>query len=365
MGWVYQKLAKPLFFLLNPEFVHERMTTVGELLGKSVFLRHIAALTFYQPDKRLVQTIDGVRYQFPVGLSAGFDYEARLTQILPWLGFGFQTVGTITNGQYEGNPRPRLGRLPKSRSLMVNKGFKNLGIVATLQKLTGLKFRNAVGISIGRTNKPILKTVNDSIEDICEAFKKVEQSKIPFAYYELNISCPNLFGNISFYPPKNLRALLSRVTSLRLSKPLYIKMPISLPNAEITRILDVIVRFPVTGVIIGNLQKDRHDPAFDPEEVRRFSVGNFSGKPTEVRSNELIRLAYKRYGKKLIIIGCGGIFSADDAYRKMCLGASLVQLITGMIYEGPQLMSQINAGIAELLQKDGYSHVSEIIGKDV
>ena len=363
-AWVYQRLAKPIFFLFAPEFVHDGMTTFGEILGKGRLVRQIAASLCSVSDRTLVQTIAGVRFRSPVGLSAGFDYEAKLTQILPSLGFGFQTVGTITNGPYGGNPPPMLGRLPKSRSLMVNKGFKNMGIVATLRKLTGLKFPSIVGISIGRTNTPRLETVADSIEDICEAFTEVERSTVPFAYYELNISCPNLFGNISFYPPKNLRALLTAMQSLRLSKPLFIKMPIELSNSRISTLFDVIVKYPVAGVIFGNLQKNRKDPSFNQEEVKRFPVGNFSGKPTEARSNELVRLAYKRYGKKLVVIGCGGIFTAEDAYRKMRLGASLVQLITGMIYQGPQLVSQINSGISELLQKDGYSHVSEIIGKD-
>ena len=364
LAWTYQHLTKPILFLFPPEIIHEVMTSVGEAFGEIGILRWMLHTLFSVPDRRIVQTIAGIQFQTPVGLSAGFDYEAKLTQILPSLGFGFQTVGTITNGPYGGNPPPMLGRLPKSRSLMVNKGFKNMGIAATLQKLTGKKFQNAVGISIGRTNTPRLETVTDSIGDICEAFTEVERSTVPFAYYELNISCPNLFGNISFYPPKNLRALLTAMQSLRLSKPLFIKMPIELSNSRISTLFDVIVKYPVAGVIFGNLQKNRKDPSFNQEEVKRFPVGNFSGKPTEARSNELVRLAYKRYGKKLVVIGCGGIFTAEDAYRKMRLGASLVQLITGMIYVGPQLVSQINSGISELLQKDGYSHVSEIIGKD-
>jgi dihydroorotate dehydrogenase len=130
-----------------------------------------------------------------MGLAAGFDYEARLTQSLfPW-GFGFQTVGTITNNPYEGNPRPMLGRLPKSKSLMVNKGFKNLGAETTAKKLKGLTFKIPVGISIGRTNSPKLTTQEESIKDILIAFRKFEKEKIKNAYYELNISCPNLYGD--------------------------------------------------------------------------------------------------------------------------------------------------------------------------
>ncbi|PJE61723.1 quinone-dependent dihydroorotate dehydrogenase, partial [Candidatus Roizmanbacteria bacterium CG10_big_fil_rev_8_21_14_0_10_39_12] len=120
----------------------------------------------------------------------------------------------------------------------------------------------------------------------------------------------------------------------------------------------------ITGVIFGNLQKDRKDPSFVQDEILTAGVGNFSGKPTFRRSNELIKLAYSEYGKKLIIIGCGGVFTAEDAYRKIRLGATLIQMITGMIFEGPQRITQINRGLVDLLQADGYSHISEAVGVD-
>ena len=138
-------------------------------------------------------------------------------------------------------------------------------------------------------------------------------------------------------------------------------MPIEKSDEDVFKMLKVIVEFKfIKGVIFGNLQKDRKDPSLDQEEVRKFPVGNFSGKPCEKRSNELIKLCYKKYGKRLIIIGCGGVFSAEDAYQKIKLGASLVQLITGMVFQGPQLIPQINFGLAELLKKDGFKHISQV-----
>jgi len=126
---------------------------------------------------------------------------------------------------------------------------------------------------------------------------------------------------------------------------------------------EVIIKYPIAGVIFGNLQKNKLDLSLDQSEVSRFTKGNFSGKPTEKRSNELISFAYKAYGTKLIIVGCGGVFSAEDAYKKIKLGASLVQMITGMIFEGPQVISDINLGLAKLLKADGYKNISEAIGK--
>lgn len=365
MSFVYQHFIKHIFFLINPEFIHEFMLNFGELLGKFSWKKKIISFLIDYKNPKLHQKICRIEFSNPVGLAAGFDYNAQLTQILSSVGFGFQTVGTITNMPYVGNPKPMLGRLPKSQSLMVNKGFKNIGALKTIKKLETKKFDIPVGISLGRTNTPLLKTQKQSVEDIVQAFKKFESSKVRSTYYELNISCPNLiYGkNISFYPPKNLQELLETLQKLNIKKPVFIKMPIEKSDKETLNMLQVVQDFSfIKGVIFGNLQKDRNNPSFNQQEVKKWKAGNFSGKPCEQRSNELIKLAYRNFGKRLIIIGCGGIFSAEDAYRKIKLGASLIQLITGMIYQGPQLIAQINLELPDLLNKDGFKHISEAIG---
>ncbi len=362
VGFIYRNLIKPILFKINPETVHEHMTLLGQMLGSSTVIRKIFTYTLCYKNPDLVQEIAGMKFENPIGLAAGFDYEARLTQILPFVGFGFETIGTITNQPYEGNIRPMLGRLPNSKSLMVNKGFKNLGAEKTIQKLKKLSYNFPLGVSIGRTNKKELVTQKQSVEDIASAFLAFERSRTKHSYYELNISCPNLMGDVSFYPPKNLEDLLVRIDRLHLSRPLFIKMPIEKNDTEVLQMLKVITRHNVKGVVFGNLQKDRKNIVLDPKEVREYPVGNFSGKPTFARSNELIKLTYKKYGKKLIIIGCGGVFSAEDAYLKIKLGASLVQLITGIIYQGPQLVSEINYKLVDLLKKDGYTNISQAVG---
>jgi dihydroorotate dehydrogenase len=360
----YRNIFRRILFLLPSETIHEILTASGAWISKQELLTKTITYFLSAKSPALQQTHVDIKFASPIGLSAGFDYQAQLTQLLPALGFGFGTIGTITNLPYEGNPAPRLGRLIKSRSLMVNKGFKNEGVKSVIKKLHGTKFPYPVGISIGRTNSLQLVTTEQSIADIVTTFSLVEKSKIPFAYYELNISCPNLLTDISFYPPQALAQLLAQIEKLKLRKPLIIKMPIDKSDQEILAMLDVITRFPVAGVIFGNLQKNRKDPALHKDELRKYPVGNFSGKPTEKRSNELIHLAYTHYGGKLLIIGCGGVFSAEDAYKKIKLGASLIQLITGLIYEGPQLVAQINNDLIKLLQQDGYTNISEAIGSD-
>lgn len=362
IGFTYRYFLRPIIFLSPSEIVHERMTDMGERMGKSNIFRRIFSILLNTVHPSLSQEVVGIQFDKPLGLSAGFDYQAKLTQVIPALDFGFGTVGTITNKPYGGNPPPLLGRLVKSRSLMVNKGFKNAGMKALLQKLEGYSFSIPIGLSIGQTNTNTFKTCEDAIKDIVASFKQAEKSTVPFSYYELNISCPNLHSAIEFYSPGNLRQLLSAVSARNLKKPLFIKMPITQSDAEVKKMLAVIVSFPVAGVIFGNLQKNRQDPSLNPSEVAKFSNGNFSGKPTEKRSNELIRLTYKKYGEKLVIIGCGGVFSAEDAYKKVKLGATLVQYITGLIFEGPQLTTQIHTGLEILLRQDGFTHISQAIG---
>jgi len=360
--YLYRQAAKPLFFIFDPEDVHNSVTSLGEFIGYIKPVTWLMKKVNLADNLILAQTVDGIRFENPIGLAAGFDYEAKLTQVLPAVGFGFNTVGTITNQPYEGNPRPRLGRLIKSRALLVNKGFKNHGIRKTLAKLEGKHFEIPIGLSIGATNTPTLSNQEDALKDIVETFEMAENSTVPFSYYELNISCPNLRVGVDFYSPEHLEELLIAVTKNKLNKPVFVKMPIDKSDDETIGMLEVIARHPVQGVIFSNLHKNKKDPTLHPSEVELFPEGSFSGKPAEKRSNELISLAYKTYGGRLTIIGCGGVFSVEDAYKKIKLGASLVQLITGLIFEGPQLIAEINLGLIKLLKQDGFDNISQAVG---
>ena len=357
----YQVL-KRFLFLIDPEIIHEYMVKFGEQLGSFKLVQRITAFLFKPPYLTLSQKIAGISFATPIGLSAGFDYEARLTQILHSMGFGFQTIGTISNLYWGGNPKPRLGRLPQSKALLVNKGFKNPGAKAVIEKLNPLTFHNPVGISIGQTNNGQFTTLTEVIQDIMAAFRHFEKSHVKHAYYELNISCPNLQTALNFYNPKNLELLLQAIDKLKLQRPVFVKMPISETDETIVALLQVIVRHSPVGVIIGNLQKNRLDPSVVPSERVGLGRGNLSGKPTFRRSNHLIALAYREVHPRLIIIGCGGVFTPEDAYQKIQLGASLIQLITGMIFQGPQVIAQINQGLSELVARDGYQNLSQAIG---
>ena len=315
------------------------------------------------------QDLFGIHFRNPLGLSAGFDYNIDLAKIIGDVGFAFSSGGTVTYNEYEGNPKPRLARLPKSQSLLINKGFKSKGIKAVLDNITFTKKNSAqMGISIGATNSANTCTSGTQIDDIIKSFeylvshKKAEQ----FAYYELNISCPNVMGSGALTDPDVLENLLSRVRKIELKKPLFVKFQLEIEWDHAKELMDIIVKYNVDAVIIANLLKKKSNFAFDENEIgeilEKELKGNFSGKSTEHLSNELIGKVYQSYGDKIKIIGVGGVFSADDAYEKMKRGASLVQLITGMVFEGPQLIKKINKGIVKRMKQDGFENIQDLVG---
>ncbi len=347
-GFFYQNFLKPIFFVFDPEFIHDAMTLTGRMLGSMRLTQASTAVTFGFRHPVLAQTIDGIHFPNPVGLSAGFDYDGHLTGILPSVGFGFHTIGTTTFQPYAGNEPPRLGRFPDSKALLVNKGLKTMGIPALIRHLEGRTFAIPTGISIASTNT-FWENSKAQILDILQGFRAFEQSRVQHSYYELNISCPNTFGGEPFTSPGRLAVLLTCIDQLNLSRPLYIKMPIDQSQQETAELLAVADMHNVQGVIFGNLTKDRSNPAVTPADQVAWKTkrGNLSGKPTWERSNAHIAFTKKTYGDRFTIIGTGGIFTGQDALAKMKLGADLVQLITGMIFEGPHAIGAINRTIAQ------------------
>jgi dihydroorotate dehydrogenase len=342
-SFCYAHGLKPLFFRFDPEQVHNLMVSTGEKITQFPLLLKGMKSSWSVSHPKLHKKLDGILFPNPIGLSAGFDYNGKLTQVLPAVGFGFHTIGTVTLHAYAGNPKPRLLRLPRSKSLVVNKGLKNDGARTIIHRLENLKFRIPVGISIASTNMAFLSE-REQMNDILECFQLFERSKVRHAYYELNISCPNTYGGEPFTTPSKLESLMSRMDTLKLKRPLYIKMPIDQSEKETGQLLKVLAKHKVHGVIIGNLTKDKTNPAVDKNDrvLWRKSKGNLSGKPTWERSNLLISYTRKHFKDRFTIIGTGGVFNGPDAQEKLALGADLVQLITGMIFQGPQVIGQIN-----------------------
>jgi dihydroorotate dehydrogenase len=359
----YKHFLKPVYFKFDPEFVHDRILSLGELLGKFSITRKLTKIVFSYNNTILSQKVSGIKFANPIGLSAGFDKDARLINIIPDVGFAFTEVGSVTYHAYDGNPKPRLYRLKKDKGLVVYYGLKNEGVqvIAENIKRKYLKRRDFVlGVSIARTNSKDAAELEKGVQDYANSLKYLVNNNIG-EYYTINISCPNTFHGEPFTTPDKLERLLKELKTIKTNKPIFIKMPINLPWKEFDELLKLIVRYNFNGVIIGNLNKDKNSEYITetmPENVK----GGVSGKPTQKLSNDLISKTYQKYSRRLDIIGVGGIFDADDAYEKIKLGASLVQIITGMVFNGPQLIGDINKKLAGLLENDGYKNIKEAVG---
>ena len=355
----YKNLLQPLFFQFDPETVHDRMGFFGEFLGIFSLTRNITSSLFNYSDKKLEQDILGIKFKNPVGLGAGFDKNAQLINILPSVGFGFAEVGSITGEPCEGNPKPRLWRLKKSKSLVVYYGLKNDGCEVISEKLKSKKFEIPIGTNIAKTNSPNTVETDMGIADYIKAFKEFTEIG---AYFTINISCPNAYGGLPFTDSGRLDKLLDKIDRIATKKPIFLKLSPDLPKSEIDKIIMVCSRHRVHGFVLTNLTKNRTNRKVLDKVLS--AEGGMSGKIVENLSNELISYIFQKTNGKYVIIGLGGVFSAQDAYKKIMLGASLVALISGMIYEGPQVISEINIGLVKLLERDGYSNISQAIGAD-
>jgi dihydroorotate dehydrogenase (fumarate) len=364
---IYTKAFKPLAFKQKPDKVHDHLLNTGSRLQKVAPVRALLHGAWaYDDNAKLGQDVLGIHFRNPVGLSAGFDKNFQLPLLLKSIGFGFMEGGSLTYQECDGNPRPWFYRLPKTQSLVVFAGLANQGvnrIVDRIQQYPVQTFNNfPLNISVAKTNSKEAASEDDAISDYIGSLRHIKKSKVG-NLITLNISCPNTYGGEPFTTPERLERLLKAVDEVKLTQPVFIKMPLHLPWPEFEELLAVANKHQVAGLTISNLAKDRGqaklmDPL--PETVK----GNLSGRPTWELSNNLIRHTYKKYGKRFVIIGVGGIFSAEDAYTKIKLGATLVELITGMVFEGPQLIGQINKGLVTRLQRDGFKTISEAIGAD-
>lgn len=363
----YINIGKPLLFLVSPDTAHSSMIKFTSTIGHVPAFRWFVRIIFKKRrDERLVQNYHGIEFDSPVGLAAGFDKNGEVVPIISLLGFGFGTVGSVTAKKCAGNPRPWFYRLSKTKSLVVNAGLANDGSKVIINRIKNYDLKSIHGfpvvLSVAKTNSQKVVSIKEGIDDYVSTVK-LAKNELHIKMIELNISCPNAYGGEPFTTPERLNSLLKAIDIVNLEKPVFIKMPVDLEWNDFKKLLDVIIKHKVAGVTIANLAKDRKkvDLKDDlPSSVR----GNLSGKPTWNLSNELIRRTYLTYGNKLTIIGVGGIFSAEDAYAKIRLGASLVEVITGVIFCGPQLAAEINDDLVYYLENDGFTNINQAIGID-
>ncbi|HAZ28694.1 MAG TPA: quinone-dependent dihydroorotate dehydrogenase [Candidatus Magasanikbacteria bacterium] len=359
IGLFYRHILKKVFFLFDPETVHDRMIRFGVFLGSHPSARRLVRRCLLYQHPMLEQTISNIHFKNPIGLAAGFDKNAELTGILPSLGFGFAEVGSITGEPCVGNLKPRLWRLKKDRAILVHYGLKNDGAVAIADRLREKKFSIPLGISVAKTNCEKTVETQAGIDDYTKAYRLFVNIG---AYTTVNISCPNAFGGQPFTDPQKLDALLDSLDAVPSQKPVFLKLSPDLSSAEIDAILRVCHSHRVLGFICTNLTKKRL-PKHKADPYLPL-VGGMSGKVVEQSSDNLLKTLYQKTKGQYILIGCGGVFTAEDAYKKIRLGASLVQMVTGMIFQGPQVIGEINRGLVRCMKRDGFSSLADAVGVD-
>ena len=362
IGYAY--IAKPILFRLHPDDVHRRLIFFGSSIQRIPLLNDLPKLWRYTNDRYLSQTIEGVTFRNPVGVSAGFDKNIQLPVLLKAVGFGFMIGGSVTYRECAGNEGRWYYRLPKTQSLVIHAGLPNQGalrIDARIRRYIKTIFDDfPLSVSIAKTNSRKAATDDEAVKDYICSLRLFDTNDRP-SIFEINISCPNTYGGEPFTTPDRLEKLLSHIDAAAVSRPVFLKMPTDLSFPAFDALLDVILRHHIQGVTISNLYKDRrtaqlNDPL--PDSI----PGNLSGRPCRTVSTELIRRTYRKCGGRLVIIGVGGVFTAQDAYDKIKAGAHLIALVTGMIFEGPQLVGEINRELVALLKKDGFNNITDAVG---
>ena len=337
------RIVRFFLFLFNPEAIHHitfKLIKLAALIpGKLWAWRMIFKVT----DTRLEREVFGLKFDNPVGLAAGFDKDAKLFDELASFGFGFVEIGTVTPLPQEGNPKPRLFRLKEDNAIINRMGFNNQGIEPAVARLRRRKTNIIIGGNIGKNKvTPNEKAVDDY--EIC--FEKL----FPYVdYFAVNVSSPNTPGLRDLQEKAPLTALLNRLQELNNAKekrkPILLKIAPDLTNEQLDDIIEIVADTKIDGVVATNTTIDRSGLKTDKTKVEAIGNGGLSGKPVRVRSTEVIKYLADKSNRAFPIIGVGGIHSAEDALEKIEAGATLLQVYTGFIYEGPSLVKRINKAI--------------------
>ncbi|NUO00025.1 MAG: quinone-dependent dihydroorotate dehydrogenase [Saprospiraceae bacterium] len=342
----YKIFLKPVLFLFPPERAHQLTVGAFRLLLRVPLLNGWARSWYRFDDHRLERRFLGLHFQNPVGLAAGFDKDGKYLDTMAALGFGFIEVGTSTPVGQAGNPQPRLFRLPQDEALINRMGFNNEGAEALAQRL---QEKRPPGLIVGGN---IGKNKNTPNEQAIDDYRRAFDQLFPFVdYFVVNVSSPNTPDLRALQDREPLTRLLGDLQQLNRAqtapKPILLKIAPDLNDAQLDDILDIVQETGIAGVIATNTTTSRTNLNTPTTYLETIGAGGLSGKPVKERATEVIRYLYQKSGGQLFIIGVGGIASAEDALEKIEAGASLIQIYTGLIYEGPGLVKRIKRGILE------------------
>jgi dihydroorotate dehydrogenase len=340
---MYKLFIRPLLFLFDPERVHHFTFSLLKITMNIPFVGAIVKNCYMVKDKRLETKVFGLTFSSPVGLAAGFDKDALLYNELSNFGFGFIEVGTLTPLPQVGNPKKRLFRLKKDQALINRMGFNNKGVDDAIARLKNRTTNSIIGGNIGKNTAT---TDEQAKADYIYNFKALHDV---VDYFVVNVSCPNI-GKIEKLQSKDfLMDLLTELKQINATyakpKPILLKIAPDLNEIQLDEVIEIITSTKTDGVVASNTSITRDGLQTSKAELDAIANGGLSGKPIRHKSTEAIRYLHQKSNGTFPIIGVGGIHSAEDALEKLEAGATLVQVYTGFIYEGPALVKRINKAI--------------------
>ena len=355
---VYRSLVRPILFRLPPETAHELALHSLSLLSKFV------SRPFEAPELKINRF--NLSFSNPVGLAAGFDKDGVALEALSALGFGFIEAGTVTYHAQPGNPKPRMFRLSEDQALINRAGFNNAGAAAFVQRVRHHRPDCVLGISIGKSK---ITPIEEATADYLASFELIYELA---DYVAINVSSPNTPQLRELQQSDQLASLLValQTRNRELQKthnrpapvPLLVKLSPDLERRDLEAIVEVVEGREIDGIIATNTTISRDNLRTDRARVDACGAGGLSGKPLTNRATQMIAELYELTRGRIPLIGVGGIFTAEDAWEKICAGASLVQLYTGFIYKGPGIVRQINEGLVEIMRREGFATIEEAVG---
>lgn len=337
---VYKSIIRPILFVFNPEPIHNFTINYLAFANKIPFARSIVRRAYSLPDcSPLEKEVFGIKFPHPVGLAAGLDKNARAYDMFGAMGFAFVEVGTVTPKAQPGNPLPRLFRLPNDKALINRMGFNNHGVEYMIKQLRKRKTKVIIGGNIGKNKvTPNENAVNDYVICFNQLFDHVD-------YFAVNVSSPNTPNLRELQDKKPLTELLQTLMQENakhaVQKPILLKIAPDLTHEQLDDIIEIVAQTKIAGVVATNTTITRNNLTYSQEHIENIGAGGLSGAPETSISTEVIRYLHTKSQGAFPIIGVGGIMTADDAVEKLEAGASLVQLYSGFIYEGPALVGAI------------------------
>ena len=369
---LYSNLLRPLLFRLDPEFAHRQAIRAGNWLSHWKLGRRLLRKQYCVHRQELCIQAAGLEFQNPVGLAAGFDKHGNIYPVIADLGFGHMEIGSVSALPWRGNPSPTLLRLPQDGGLINRPGLNSEGSSAVYRRLKDATFDMPTGINIVKTADPTIAGAC-AIDDYLSCFSKFH----PLAdFITLNLSCPNTSEGRTFEDPETLAPFLYQLKATRASlvkgnapKPIFIKLSPDLDDEMLFEILSLAREVGIEGCVVSNTTVHRENLKTSDRVLKSFGFGGVSGRPLKRYVHRMIHKIRSKIGVDLLIIACGGVgcdpevHPAEEVWQYLNLGATMVQLHTGLIYRGPGIASLINNGLLEILQRENIPSLKSFLAK--